>query len=101
MLAALYILIRMAIYFATTTGTVWERLLATGKYSATVVWSMIVILGSTILTGVGYLGDALNLPEVKDWSTRLPAEWVGASVAVIMAITVISRMRTLPSRTTE
>ncbi|RZN13906.1 hypothetical protein [Bradyrhizobium sp. Leo121] len=95
---ALLILYRMVKYYYLAEGSVWDRLLATAKYSATVLWSMIVALGASILAGISYLAEALNLPDVKAWVTMLPAEWVGFVVAAIMGLTVVSRLRSLPNQ---
>jgi hypothetical protein len=92
-----YILVHMGAFYASSTGTPWQRLLATAKNSATIFIQFVGIIGTAILTAVSYLADAVNLPEVKSWMSSLPSEWVGFAAVAFMVVTIFGRMRSLPA----
>jgi Mn2+/Fe2+ NRAMP family transporter len=77
-------------------GTTWQRLLSTAGESATVLWQYAVVLGAWLLSVSGTIADAINLPDVRPWlASHLSPEMAGGLFAVVAAVTVIARLRTL------
>ncbi len=83
-------------YRDTSGETTWSRLLATAGDSATVLWQYAVVFGAWLLSVSGTIADAINLPDVRPWlASHLSPELAGGLFAVVAAVTVIARLRTL------
>lgn len=96
LVGSVYIGYRVYTRYRRTTGTTWERLLATAKGSATIFMQYLVIIGSAAISGISYLAEVVNMPEVRDWiQSSLKPEYVGAALAAIAVVTIASRLRTI------
>lgn len=77
-------------------GTVWERVLASGKGSATIVWARFVVLVSGASGGLVMLADYLNAPGVSDAiKSVVQPQYVMIMMVAIPLITEFARRRTL------
>ena len=93
---SIFVVYRVVVNYRTAEGSVWERLIAAAKNSATVLWQYVVIAGGTLLGWSVQLADALNMPEVRSAiQDNLRPEYVGVALVGIAIITVIARLRTL------
>jgi hypothetical protein len=93
-----YIVYRVWTRYRSTTGTTWERILATAKGSATIAWQYIVIAGGAVISSLGFIAEVLNMPDVQAWlKASLQPSYVGLALVVISIITVYARLRTLAS----
>lgn len=78
-----------------TTGTTWERLLATARNSATILWSRFCFVLAGIVAQLDNFTDLIGQPEMKDFINT----WVGNPkvIAAIMlgiaSITIYARTR--------
>lgn len=87
---------RVVIRYRAATGTTWERVLATGKGSASIVWSYAVWAGGLVVSAATYGASALDMPEAKAFITSwLQPEYVGVAFLVIGIVAFAARMRTL------
>ncbi len=82
-------------YYATT-GGVWQRLLATGKQSVTILWSRFVVVVSGLSGGLVLLADYLDAPGVADAikSVVQPQYMIIVTVGIPL-ISEFARRRTL------
>lgn len=91
-----YGLYRASAIFAMSEGTIWDRLLATSKESATLLWSKVLALAGTLISWAALLSEYLNLPEVQHFITAvLKPEHVGIALIVIAGVTAAARLRSL------
>jgi len=78
------------------TGTVWKKLLAVGKQSATILWARFCVLLAVLADGLIELADLVGSPAV---AAAMEQHLTPSTVAAIMvAVAVISewaRRRTL------
>jgi hypothetical protein len=99
--AIAYGVVRVAVRYRASTGTTWERVLATAEGSATVLWSYIVAAGGLVMQLAGQGAEIFNMPEIKDGIMKLlKPEWVGGFLFLIGVMTVIARLRTLIEKDT-
>lgn len=95
-MAVLYFAWRVVAAYRKAEGTTWERVLATAKGSATVLWQYVVGAAGVAMTYAAQVADFFNMPEVRDFITKqLTPTQVGVALLVIAAVTVFARMRTL------
>ena len=77
-------------------GTVWQRLLAAGKTSATILWSRFTILTTAMSNSLVWLAGLLGAPGVEDAiKAALQPVYVAGFVVFIAVITELARRRTL------
>ena len=87
---------RVTSRYRASTGTTWQRVLATAEGSATVLWGYIVALGGLAVQAASSGADVLNMPEIKEWITSyLSPELAGGVLLVIGVLTVLARFRSL------
>jgi len=80
----------------TEAGSFWQRTLAASKDSATLVWSKLVILVGMLVPALDKLATAVGDPNlVSQFQTYLTPTTVGVGMALVMALTVWARLRTL------
>lgn len=92
-----YFIYDFVVTFATSTGTIWQRLLATGKQSATILWQRFVVIVTGLSGGLVMLADYLNAPGVGDAiKSVIQPQYVAVFVIAIALISEIARRRTLP-----
>lgn len=93
----IYFVVVMAYEFVTTSGTLWCRLLAAGKGSATKLWAGIVSIGASAIGVLASSAEVLNMPQVEAALREYAKpEWFAAISLVIMLITIWARRRTMP-----
>ena len=94
--AAAYGVYRAAAVYRATAGSPWDKLLATAKNSATVLWQYVVAGSGVVMLYAGQAADLLNMPEVRVFiQERMQPEYVGGALVAIAVITVVARLRTL------
>lgn len=77
-------------------GSVWSRLCASVKHSATLAWGYVLTGSGFLLSLAAQASDALNAPEVSAFiQAQLSPKVVGIAMLVIGAVTVLARLRTL------
>jgi hypothetical protein len=78
------------------TGSFWQRTLAAGKDSATIVWSKLVILVGMIVPALDKVATSLGDPSlVSQFQQYLTPTTVGVGMTLVMALTIWARLRTL------
>jgi hypothetical protein len=83
--------------FATTTGSIWTRLLAAGKDSATILWARFSMIVAAITAALVDASDYFNAPGVSDAIKQVMQPQYVALVGLFVAIiTEVARRRTLP-----
>jgi hypothetical protein len=94
--ALLYVAVDFYRSYCAATGTVWQRLLAAGKSSATILWQRFVIAVAALSNGLVWLADVANAPAVSDAiKAALQPQYVAAFVVAVAIITELARRRTL------
>lgn len=94
-----YLGFRIYTRYSATTGSPWERVLATASGSATVLWQKVIAVGGMVLMGLGALSEVAGVPEVQTTiQTYLSPEIAGGALCVIALIGVWARLRTLGSQ---
>lgn len=89
-------LVQFALAFRASEGTVWERLLATSRHSATWLWSKVLLVAGSLIQVAQNAATWLNMPEVSTFiQANLPPEWVGYMLLFVAVMTFLSRMRSL------
>lgn len=82
--------------FREAEGTVWERLLAGGRDSATILWGYLLYLAGAILDLIERMAVFLNMPEVTTFvNTHVPPKYVAGGMMVIGIITIAARLRSI------
>lgn len=82
--------------FATVKGSVWQRLLAAGKGSATIIWQRFLMLIGAGTAALAELADLLNAPGVADTiKSYMQPQYVAAFIIVAALIGELARWRTL------
>lgn len=77
-------------------GSTWQRLLAAGKTTATILWSRFTILVTALSNSLVWLAGLLGAPGVEDAiKAALQPVYVAGFVVVIAIITELARRRTL------
>jgi len=81
---------------ATEKGTLWQRLLAASKDSATVIWSKFVIVVGMIVAVLDRIATAFGDPALATQiQTYLTPQYVGYGLAALFAVNMWARFRTL------
>lgn len=79
-----------------STGTVWDRLLAVGKDSATILVARAGAIGGLGLNAIVQVADLLGAPSVSTaLTTYVNTKAVGYTLAAAALVVEISRRRTL------
>lgn len=82
--------------YVKSTGTVWQRLLAAGKGTATILWARFAMIVTGISDALVALATFLNEPGVAPQiQAVLQPQYVAAFVIGTLVITEIARRRTL------
>lgn len=82
--------------YSAAAGSAWERLLAAGKGSATIVWSRFSAIVAALAGTLSGLADWLNAPGVGEAiQSYLKPEWVALYVLGVALIAELARRRTL------
>jgi hypothetical protein len=77
-------------------GSIWQRMLAAGKSSATIVWARFTVMVAAFVNCLVWLADVVNAPTVATAITTYLKPSVVAGIMVTVAlITELARRRTL------
>lgn len=77
-------------------GTIWQKLLAAGKASATILWARFVMLVGLASAGLVNLADFANAPGIADGiKAVMQPQYVAWLVFGIALVTELARRRTL------
>ena len=84
-------------YFKVDEPRTWDRLLATAKHSATLLWSRAVIIVTGIFVNLDEVTNQLGMTQVKEYLEQagLNAKLVGGVITGIMLVTIFARRRSL------
>ena len=95
-LAVVYVVIDAVVSYRAAAGTVWQKLLAVGKESATVLWSRFTILVAGATDGLVWLADLAGQPAVAGAiQSYLKPSYVAGLMIAVAVITELARRRTL------
>jgi hypothetical protein len=79
-------------------GTVWQRLLATGRQSATILWQRFTIALAAFTDALLWLAELLNAPGVVEpIKSVLQPQYVAVFVVAVAIVSELARRRTLPA----
>jgi hypothetical protein len=93
---ALYFIVDAVIAYHRAVGSVWQRTLAAGKQSATIVWARLVVIITAGISGLAWLADFVNQPGVSAAiTTYLKPNVVAGIMVAVAVITELARRRTL------
>lgn len=95
---ALYLVWQVAARYRAAEGTVWERLLATAKDSATILFNKVVAVVALLVGGLGDVAEFAGQPELKTTiETYLGGNPKVLTVVllIVATITIFARKRTL------
>jgi len=83
--------------YRSATGTVWQRLLAGARSSATMLWGKFAIALAAVVANLDHIADALGQPDAKQYIQDALGnpKAVAGVMLVITAISMWARMRTL------
>ena len=82
--------------YKNSTGTTWERILAAGKGSVTILWQRFVVLVTGLSGGLVILAEYLNAPGVADTiKSVIQPQYVAIFVIGMAIISEFARRRTL------
>jgi len=94
--ALVYVVIDFTRSFRAAAGTLWQRLLATGRESATILWQRFTIALASLADAVVWLAELLNAPGVAEpIKSVLQPQYVAALMVAVAIIGELARRRTL------
>jgi|SRR5271166_2261443 len=77
-------------------GSVWARILAAGKASATIAWARFTVIVAAFANSLVWLADVVNAPTVATAiQTYLKPSVVAGIMVTVALITELARRRTL------
>ena len=83
-------------YYRVSSGTRWERILATSRDSATWVWAKVLLVAGLLIEAMAQAAMFFQMPDVDSFiRTKVPVEWLGWVLLGIAAMTFASRARSL------
>lgn len=91
-----YLVVDMSANFATTQGSLWDRLIAAGRMSATKLWARLVAVMTSAMLVVDQYSLIWGTPEMQAWvKENMPNEWNLWVGLVVMVVTIWARNRTM------
>jgi len=92
-----FLIVDMTRGYLAATGTVWQRLLAAGKGSATILWSRFSAGVTIFASGILWIAELLNAsPGVQDAiRSGIRPEYAAGVIVIILAGAELARRRTL------
>lgn len=83
-------------YSAAAGGSQWERWLAAGRHSASVLWANFITVVGALLAGVAGLADLAGAPGISTAIQQyMDPQWVGIGMIAIAVVIEVARRRTL------
>ena len=96
--ALVYVVIDFIRSFRAAAGTLWQRLLATGRESATILWQRFTIALAAFTDALLWLAELLNAPGVAEpIKSVLEPQYVAVFVVAVAIVGELARRRTLKS----
>ena len=96
--ALIYVVLDFVRCYRAATGTIWQRLLATGRHSATILWQRFTIALAGFADALVWLADLLNAPGVAEpIKSVLQPQYVAVFVVTVAIVGELARRRTLKS----
>lgn len=82
--------------------TGFDRILATARGSATIMWNKLVALVAAGIGGVASLSDFFGMTELRDWFNAhiSDAKTLSSVLLVIAGLGIVARLRTLGQNAT-
>ena len=96
--ALIYVVVDFVRSYRAAAGTVWQRLLATSRHSATILWQRFTIALAGFADALVWLADLLNAPGVAEpIKSVLQPQYVAVFVVTVAIVGELARRRTLKS----
>lgn len=96
---AIWLIVTFVRDYSKATGSVWQRALSASRDSATMLWTKLLALGTSLfgflVWGADLIGDPQVSAKIKEVLTPEMLTWIGIAVVIINAIV---RLRTLPPK---
>lgn len=94
----MWLVVTIVMQYVKAEGSTWDKILASGKGSATLVWSKLVATVSAALLFLADAAQVFDLPQVKEFLTSMQVntQTIAAIGLVFAVITFIARKRTMP-----
>lgn len=97
--AAVYLGYRIVTYYRSTTGTRRERLLASAKYSETILLQFFYFIGGWFIAVAGFASEAVGLPDVRQFlNDNVGPAVLGCVVAALAVFTMWARLYRMGQR---
>jgi hypothetical protein len=94
--ALVYVVVDFIRAYKSASGTLWQRLLATGRHSATILWQRFTIALAGFADAVVWLADLLQAPGVAEpVRSVLAPQYVAVFVVAVAIVGELARRRTL------
>jgi hypothetical protein len=94
--ALVYVVVDFIRAYKSASGTVWQRLLATGRHSATILWQRFTIALAGFADALVWLADLLQAPGVAEpIKSVLQPQYVAVFVVAVAIVGELARRRTL------
>ena len=94
--ALVYVVIDFVRAYRVAVGTVWQRLLATGRNSATILWQRFTIALAGFADALVFVADLLQAPTVAETiRSVLQPQYVAVFVVLVAVVGELARRRTL------
>jgi hypothetical protein len=94
--ALVYVVVDFIRAYKSASGTVWQRLLATGRHSATILWQRFTIALAGFADALVWLADLLQAPGVAEpIKSVLQPQYVAVFVVAVAVVGELARRRTL------
>ena len=100
--ALVYVVIDFVRAYLAAAGTVWQRLLATSRNSATILWQRFTIALAGFADALVFVADLLQAPGVAEpIKSVLQPQYVAVFVVVVTVVGELARRRTLGAVATK
>lgn len=91
-----FIVVKLVVGYATAEGSPWDRILASAKDSATILWNYIIAVSGALIIWADQAAAFFNMPEVQKFLTEhLTPARLGTALTVIAVVGIVARLRTL------
>ncbi len=91
-----YVVVDAVRSFVHATGTLWQKLLAVGRHSATILWARFTVAVAALADGAVWAADFLGSPQVAGaMQAHLDPRTVAAVMVAVAVVSELARRRTL------
>jgi len=92
----LYVVIDFVRSYCAAVGSTWQRMLAAGRHSATILWQRFTIALAALADVLVWLADLLDAPAVAEpIKSVLQPQYVAVFVVAVAIVGELARRRTL------